>query len=212
MWAFFLLKHLYPFIFFFFSFSTSDKDKRFILLKRGSENGADLISAMYHSPPPPLFFLLVFSLARSHSLSPLSSSCLTSSLADWITTVMHVPNYLHPTPPHSSTTQATSYQQFTHTRSTMVQCVQITGICTYVEIINVNSSNWADPTTCFSPTDHKPHLISLRSLNTSCLSEWRWCNVLGDEKDCQAYGWKWKPNSIIRYERWEIWLQGRDGV
>lgn len=104
-WAFSLLKHFYVLSCFFF-FSTSDKDKRFILLKWGSENGADLISAM-HQPSPLSFFSC---LSGAHSLSLLfrPPACLTPSLTHWITTVMHVPNHLHQTPPHSRTTQFTS--------------------------------------------------------------------------------------------------------
>lgn len=120
---------LYPFI---SSFSTCDKDKRFISLKWGLWKWS---WPNFNDASAPPFSLLLSSLTHSLSLSrsPLSSSCLTSSLADWITTVMHVPNYLHPTPPHSSTTQASNplHTSSLHTRCTLVQCVQIAGICVH---------------------------------------------------------------------------------
>lgn len=60
--------------------------------------------------------------------------------------------------------------------------------------------------------DRTAHLITLCSLNT-CLSEWRGCNdVSRKEKTAKCLGKKWKPDSIISYEMWEILSQVRDGV
>lgn len=130
IWAFFFYQN--TFISFHFFLPKCDKYKRFISLKWGLWKWS---WPNFNDASAPPFSLLLSSLTHSLSLSrsPLSSSCLTSSLADWITTVMHVPNYLHPTPPHSSTTQASNplHTSSLHTRCTLVQCVQIAGICVH---------------------------------------------------------------------------------
>ena len=113
--------------------------------KRVSENAADLISMMHPLPFFLSFLSLVFSLACYHHLSSVSSSCLTSSLAHWITTVMHVPNHLHLTPPHSSATQASSYQLFyIHTLHRPCPCTNRRDLQTHVEVTSENVGIWTD--------------------------------------------------------------------
>lgn len=135
-WAFSLLKHFYVLSCFFF-FSTSDKDKRFILLKWGSENGADLISAM-HQPSPLSFFSC---LSGAHSLSLLfrPPAWLPPSLTEsprWCMCQTISTRLLHTAAPRSLPAI------YTHTlHCNAVVCIHI------LRLENVKSSNGTDQTT-----------------------------------------------------------------